>query len=261
MSFTIRFTLNNDNPVQPTSIFDYEILSIIILTSALFFIIILLLLIRRKYGPLRAKNVPKLAFSLIFGVIHIWGTFVSHDHFKKTRELQMNSCVLWNFWVQYFLGFNMWYVIFIMRQEDYIWVFWGSVNKVSKKQNMYIQVAMCLLLITPLAIIFGMITVFNGIVWNSTTDRCETVTEWKFIVLGWIILCIILMIILNLINKHEITQQFYTEYTPINSIVKLSIGIIFMNRIITLFGFLQYVFVIVIATFLIIYIHNYHFFC
>jgi hypothetical protein len=261
MSFTIRFTLSNDNPVQPTSILDYGVLSIIIATSGLFSIIILLLLIRRKYGPLRAKNVPKLIFSLIFGTIHIWGTFVAHDHFKKTRELQMNSCVLWNFWIQYFLGFNIWYVIFIMRQEDYIWVFWGSTHNISKKQNMYIQIAMCLLLITPLAIIFGMITVFNGIQWNASSDRCETVTEWKFIILGWIIFCVIFMIILNFINKYEITQRFYTEYTAINSIVKLSIAIILINGIITLFGLIPYVFGRAIATLLIVYLHNYTFYC
>lgn len=241
MSFNVRFTINNDNPVQPTGIADWIALGYISIVSfAMVFSIIVMLLRGRKYAPLRVKDVPKMIVMAIFGLIHIWFAFMTNEHFPLLNQLQRMECSVFSFWLQYLLGLNMWFVVLILRLETYIWIFSERIRDVTKNQFRATKFMTSIVLTIPLATLFIVLSSTNGSTWDEESSRCTTALPYKLILLGWIIFEMILLITFFFTLKGILTANYYKEYESLGNIILLGITIIIINGFIVFFGGLSY---------------------
>ncbi len=252
MSFIVRFTINNDNPVQPTGLPDWIALCYISTATVAILISIIIMLIRGgKYAPLRAKDVPKIIVMGIFGLIHIWFAFMTNEHFEFLTRLQRFQCSVFSFWLQYLLGLNMWFIVLVLRLETYIWIFSERTKNVTKLKFRVVQLITTLALTIPLIGLCIIVSSTNGSIWDEGKRQCTTDILYKFILLGWIVAEMILLITIFFMMKKILTSNYYKEYEPLGNIILLGITIIIVNGFIVVFGGLSYSIGRAIATILI----------
>jgi len=258
MSITIEIGFGNNIPLQSTTHFDYFAFALVIFASTILSIFPILFFLKKDYILLKTKNVYHLILMCLFGMIHIWGAFVNHDHFEVSRNIQKTSCSFWGFWFQYFLGFNPWFFILVLRHQSYLWVFskmWQGLK--TYPQFFCSKIVTGAIFVIPLFTICVFVSVWDGDKWDYESDRCSADMEWKVVLLVWIIFCLLTMMALNIWVKWIIQPSLYYEYDAMNSIVRFAIEVIIVNSMITMSGLLSYSIGRTIATSMIVILHLY----
>jgi len=252
----MSITLFENVPPEKTRKWDeitLIILCIAILTMLLF---ALSIYIKRNYPSLKSKNPLNVILMSFFGIIHIIGVFFTHEHFKIETSNGF-YCYLFPFWIQYFFGLTPWFIILVIYQTTYIWVFSPYFENTSKPKRNILQTIIIILILFPMFILCLGVSLFKGTNWNSEYKSCETKIEWKIALLFIVLYFLVSIYILNNWVKSIIDPQNYRKYEAVNSITVLSIGIIIVNAGINLIGLLVFSVFRSISTCLIIFLHLY----
>ena len=257
MTIVIEIGLGNNVPLQETTIFDYIAFTSVIFASVILTILPVAFYVKKEYILLKTRNVPQLMLMCLFGIIHIWGAFIDHDHFETSRNIQKSNCSFWGFWFQYFMGFNPWFVVLVLRHQSYLWVFsklWQGLK--TYPEFFFSKIVAGIVFVLPLFGICVFVSVWDSERWDLELGRCVTDVEWKIVLLSWIVFCLSTIAFLNVWVKWILPSLYY-EYEPMNSIVRLGIEVIVVNSLISMYGLSSYSIGRTIATMLIVFLHLY----
>ncbi len=254
-NITFHFTLSEDAGLRSTGLPDWIAFGYVCFVSTILFTCVLLMITRRKYAPLRAKDLSKLIAMTIFGTIHIWGAFVTNDHFEYLRNIQRPECSLFSFWIQYFLGLNLWLIVLILRLKTYMWVFYDTDNHSNPVHFICWQVITTAVLALPILLICLVTTLQNGVTWEPIHGHCVTHLPYKILLLAWIAFGLITMIYFHVRIRRKLTTDYYREYEPLGNIVQAGIVVVVFNGLIIFFGGLTFPIGRTIATCLVASLH------
>lgn len=223
---------------DPTGIFDWLTFSLCVFVTIIQSISMLVYLIKRRhYTPLRTKNFTYLYLCHIFGLIMIFSTFISNNHITEWNVIKNDSnCVVWSFWLEYFFGFALFY-FFLVQHIGGI-AFLGSNDSIRYCMRLFIF----MFSIVPPLIMFSWITHTNACFYSLEYNSCTTKLHWKFALLAWLFMCLILMcMLIFILYKNElIKDEKISEYKALIYISIVITIILFINAPLNIFGFLSF---------------------
>ncbi len=255
MPINITLSTSNEIPWQESTWWDKLALVAVISGTIILFLTWVILYLKSTYAPLRAKDTPKLIIMCLAGIFHMWGTFMAHDHFKETRTSQLHACYVWTFWVAYFFGLNVWFVLVILRHEAYLRPFSKMWQDMPAQKFRQVQVLTVLVLTVPFGIYCFFVSVLGGEYWDHVNERCVSSFAWKAPLLMYVILCLATLVLLNAWLKAAMRRTEYKEDEAINAIVRLCVLVIVVNGFISMFGALSYSAPRSVATLLVVALH------
>jgi hypothetical protein len=95
-SITIDYSLENEYPVDPQGFTDYVVFGLLCASTLVLCVTCYALaVLRSRYEPLKFKNLDKLYWMVLFGMIHSWSVFVNNEHLEIFVPVSVTSCVLW----------------------------------------------------------------------------------------------------------------------------------------------------------------------
>ncbi len=203
------------------------VISIIIL-----FCIIVIICVKHL-SPIKSKNVPLLLIMAISGLIHIWAVVIANGHFPWLSYIEHTSCVFWNYWFQYFFGLCPWFIAITIRLITYGCTFSRYLTDIGYERiRNYKWIFILLTEILPLFIILIFITITKGSYFDESIHKCQSLIEFKLILLIWIIIIgLILILFMCFINLDIIDDC--AEFKAISQIIFFGIIVVFFNGFIT----------------------------
>ena len=253
----------DDYPPDPTSAMDYLIFTVligytVILISACFF----LLRLKKTYEPLMFKNVPKIVWMIIFGIIHSWAVFISNEHLNAFNDLRFVDCAFWNFWLQYLIGLGGWFVILVRRILVYGRIFYKEFYTMNNTQKGLFEWTLTGVFIVPIFFICIGVSVFSGSYYDVDDETCFTHLPWKILTLLWILICCVTLLLMNRIIISSMNRNsYFSEYRPINAILVVGSLVIMIKVPIHFFGLVGHIWGRTIDTSAIIFLHIFSFCC
>jgi hypothetical protein len=220
----------------------YDLIAFFILcisTLTCMFFVASIIYYSRIYTPMRAKSVVDTCWMLVFGLIHMWSTFVSNDHFDWVHSARIVNCELWSFWMQYCIGASGWFCIVVWRVYKYCFIFHSSLSAVSKHVRRVIKMETIAIIILPVAAICTGVSLTGSSSYDTVTMECKTSFGWKIALMSWVAGCEILFIGLCIATRSGISNKFFNEYNAMRDVALLSFALISINAFINFSGYIS----------------------
>ncbi len=253
MGIVITFT-NTDPVPDPTGWADWLTLVVVCLYSiAVVVVCTMMMIMRKRFFPLRTKNLPNTLAMCCFGLIHCWSTFVGNRHIDiMSDSFKEYSCGIINFWLQYLVGLNGWFCVLYLRlleqtlrwDKSYTEAFskdGGDQANIERNRSSYFR-SLAYMLVNasswPLGVICILVTALHGSYFEE--GSCHTYLVYKVSLGIWVVSCSCVLAAANhRVSKH-VESQFFSEYLALNSIVKVGLVIVAVNAAVNVTGLVSY---------------------
>ena len=224
---------SDENEPDPTADADWVTFYFVLFGCSYLIIGLSILWIKHRshYAPLKTLHPTKLTWLVLFGIVHIIGTFVANDHFAIFIPLLKFNCELWTFWIQYLLGLNAWFIAFILRILECGYVFNNKfelirTNLIAQNRiNWGVKIGLTL----PVLVICIGISATHASQFSDHTEECTTGQMWSISLVFWLIYCILVLVVLTVYVKNGFYSQYLNEVTPLIHIVILCIVIVIID--------------------------------
>lgn len=142
-----------------------------------------------------------LVLSSIASFNHIAGIFLTYGFFWPYLDLT-KPCSLWNFWLQWFLGFSIWMGILCTR---IFLVAQGAIHRLNvqdEKMRLLQRIAVFVGVILIIGII-GVVAEATSAFYINDHGKCTTSIWTKLLILGWLITVIAFLVIFAYMTRHH----------------------------------------------------------
>jgi uncharacterized membrane protein len=142
-----------------------------------------------------------LILSSIASFNHIAGIFLTYGFFWPHLDLT-KPCSLWNFWLQWFLGFSIWMGILCTRIFLVAQSAIHRLNVQDEKMRLLQRIAVFVGVILIIGII-GIVAEATSAFYINDHGKCTTSIWTKLLILGWMVTVILFLVIFAYLTKHH----------------------------------------------------------
>lgn len=219
------------------NIVDYISLSITLFSSVFTIIFAITIHFKKDYNPVRAKSIKLSILLMIAGLIHVWSSFLSNDHFKISANLPNIYCPLITYWFQYVFGLNSWICLIILRVISNGSLFSDkSFKDISWKKLKYSIIIFISSIIFILTII---ITITKQSFIDETEKTCKSTIISKILISCWILFSCLILILITIPSQKRIKNNYYSDYKAVRDIIIFGIICLSINATITFLNLLS----------------------
>lgn len=206
--------------------FAYALSGVVLLVTAA-----CVVLHRKSYAPLRARNPPLLAAMCFAGILHIISVVVADDHFVRLSRFEHANCVMWNFWLPYFLGLLPWYCCMFLRIVVYSSSFSMRLSELGSARVLKYRWAVVPFIAVPLLLLFSWTTLAGGSYFDPEIGRCQSGLVYKILLLVWIVFWALLLLSLSYFARRTIRQDYEGEFETLCKIAIVGCVVLAANAI------------------------------
>lgn len=223
------------------SIYDYVLLGwLIFVTGILATTFILVVHKRPTFASLRYKQPYYLYGNIVFGVIAIWASFISNDHFSALDPVRRLNCGLWSYWISHVFGLNMWFTLIMLRFVDKMFIFHRALSSLRQQTKTIVKISVFFMLVTFPVMLASHVSFFQLSYYSEEAHSCTSTLAVKLLLIAWYATCYVAMSFTFLYLERDIHNIYFSEYLSMNHIVGVAQYVFLTNICVNLFGVVQY---------------------
>jgi hypothetical protein len=183
----------------------------------------------RKYAPLKARNVPLLATMSVAGAVHIAAVVIVDEHFLWLSAVEHTSCVLWNYWLQYFFGLCAWFAGVLLRLLTYGTAFSTRLSNAAVERSRRYRWMAAFAIVAPLLLAFLWLTASHASYLADDDGRCHSALAFKLVVLVWVCWWTASLAVLACVLHHWMDHDYANEMAPLWQLMVVGVLAVFFN--------------------------------
>ncbi len=226
--------------MEQTCVFDWMIFAYVLIGVILLAVSACAILYWRSYPPLRMRNPPLLAAMCFTGIVHIISAAVADEHFVWLSRLERANCVMWNFWLPYFIGLLPWYCCMYLRIMVYASAFSMKLTELGSMRVLKYRWAVIPSIALPVLLLFSWTTLVGGSYLSPELGRCQSDLVYKVLLLVWIVFCASLLLALSYFARRTMRQDYENEFEMLWRIAILGSVVLAANAVGILLGLQKY---------------------
>ncbi len=203
---------------------------------------------KRRYPPLKERNVPLVLVMAAAGAVHVTAALVANGHFGALASVEHAWCVLWNYWLQYMLGVCPWVVGVFLRLLTHASVFTPQLSEHGSERARRYRWLLAAAIAVPLLALCLWLTAYGGAEFDRGAARCHSEVLFKLLLLAWVVNWTLLLVVGACVARCAIDTDFGDEFAPLAQTVLLGIGVIAVNGFAQFSGSIELVLWRVLAT-------------
>lgn len=237
----IHIRLDVSSPPQETGPMDYVTLVSLCLVTVLEISACIYIYVRsRTYAPLRSNLNPLLYAMVACGLINSWGSFVAAKQLDSFEPVRTASCVLWHFWIEYFVGMNGVFVTLMLRALLRAYSFHDRIKLLSIQSKKILRNWLVLIVVAPLFVVCTYATVSGSSYYDPDYKTCATVIYVKGFLMLWVFIAGLGIFVSGAILENGISGTKLSERSPIRRCLAVAAFVGISCAIINTSGLMRY---------------------
>ncbi len=189
---------------------------------------------KRRYPPLKARNVPLMLVMAAAGAVHVTAALVANGHFGVLAATEHRQCVLWNYWLQYMLGVCPWLVGVFVRLLTYASVFARQLTNVGSERARRYRWLLAAAIAVPLLALCLWLTAYGGAEFDGARARCHSELLFKMLLLAWVLFWMAVLTMGACLARCSMDADYADEFAPLVQTIVLGAIVVGVN------GFAQF---------------------
>lgn len=257
----IHIQLDVSSPPEPTGPMDYVTLAFLAVVTLLDIILCFYIYLRGKtYAPLRSNLNYLLYVMVTCGLVNTWGSFVAAKQLDVLEPIRTASCVLWHFWIEYFIGMNGVFLTLMLRVLLRAYRYHSTIKLYSIQSKKILRNWILLAIIAPLFAVCLYATIANASYYDPSFKTCATIIYVKGLLMFWVFVAGLGIFVAGAVLENGIKGEKLSERTSIKRCIIVAAIVGISCAIINTTGLMRYSIGRSLFTLLLLAVHSFMFY-